>query len=124
MKKWLAFVGLIFFATPAGAIDLVDLVTTQATRIDLSITDSRTLSAPIGGLGSVYRFNCTVECFVAVSITDGQGTHGFANGVTSEANGYMHLPANETAYHVSRGQHFIIGKGASNGKLYITVMSR
>ena len=114
MKTFLAFLALIFLATPALAVDPNDLIATAATSITLS-TSSATSPDTIGSRGSYLRINCTVDCFVAVMTTD--------TGAALAASPYTFLPADETLYQKSPGARYIIGLAGGAGVLYGTEMS-
>ena len=120
MKKFIFAFAAMFIAFPVMAMDykisgVTSIVLNQAAH-------SRPTSSTIGFSGNILRLGCDVDCWVALSTTDGQGTHGFVDGVTSET-GYIYLPAKETAYVKSPGARYVVGVGATSGTLYITEMS-
>jgi len=118
MKKYLGFLAVFLFATPALTANIVDFQAKSVTSLVLT-THVRTTSAVIGDFGSYYRLNCTVACSVAVSTTDFRGTFGVGTAATN----YIYMPANETTYVKASGKHYIIGQGVSAGPLFITEMS-
>jgi hypothetical protein len=118
MKKYLVFLGAMLFATPAAAVDSTDLFAVGATHFVLT-THTRVTSGVIGNFGSYLRVGCDVDCWVAVSATDFQGTHG----VDSSATSAIYIPAEAPIYMKAKGEKYVIGLGASTGTIYITEMS-
>ena len=120
MKKFIFAFAAVFVAFPVMAMNYK---ISSVTSITLNQAGhSQPTSATIGSSGNILRLGCDIDCWVALSTTDGQGTHGFVDGVTAET-GYIYLPAKETAYVKSPGARYIVGGGASGGTLYITEMS-
>ena len=118
MKKWLALVGLMIFATPALAVDEADLFAVGATHFSLDTT-SHVSSGVVGGFGTYLRVACTVSCWMALSSTDFQGTFG----VDSTDTAAYHIQPETPVHMKPKGEKYIIYLGFKSGKIYITELT-
>tara|TARA_Y100000310_G_scaffold314990_1_gene365036 strand:- start:1118 stop:1489 length:372 start_codon:yes stop_codon:yes gene_type:complete len=122
MRKLLGMLALaiVFLATPAHAqnMDIVNLKAVAVTTFTLDPTITRPVSGTMGAIGSVFRFTCTVSCYVALDTTNGDGS--FTPGAASN---FLWLPANTPAYVKSPGVRYIIGLGGTAGTLFVTEMA-
>ena len=117
MKKWLALVGLMIFATPALAVDDADLFAVAATNYVMT-GDSNVTSGVIGGFGTYLRIGCEADCWVALSATNFEGTFGVDNSATAA----VYIPTETVYYTKTKGEKYVVFLGAS-GSIHITEMS-
>ena len=117
MKKWLTLLCLVFFATPAWAIDETDLFAIGATNYVMN-GDSQVTSGVVGNFGTYLRIGCEADCWVALSVTNFEGTFG----VDTSATATVYIPTETIYYTKTKGQKYVVFLGAS-GSIHITELT-
>ena len=117
MRNLFVALAVLLFASPAFAVDIVDLRAVGVTNFVLSAT-VRPTSGSVSGFGTHLRLHCTAACSVATSATDFSGTFGVLDAATN----YIMIPAGGIGWLRSQGQaRYVISAGS--GVLTITEMS-